>query len=387
MKYKRKIVIVTLLFIVNTVVLSGCWNYKEINEYAIVSGLAIDKSSEDGSYYITFEVIDFAGSSKNIEFVSDIIQAKGKSIFDAARNAIKTSSKRLYWSHANIMIVSQEVAKDGVVQILDFLNRDHEPRGRMHILISREKTAKELLTYQSITTDIKAFSIDEAIMSENNLSKSLDVIAIDFINMLSEDGISAVLPTIGVVVSNEKRIIELSGAAMFSRDKLIGLLDEEDTKYLLFLKDRIEGGVITLKADKESINDDIVFEILNNKTKITPVFTNGKLSINISVVTKVNIDEVGVNRNILDETSREILKMNAENLLKNNLERLVNRVKKDYRVDIFGFGNIVKKNSPQMWKSIGANWSDLFSDLDINVNVEIELKGSGLLEKPLKIGD
>ena len=100
-----------------------------------------------------------------------------------------------------------------------------------------------------------------------------------------------------------------------------------------------------------------------------------------------NIDEVGVNRNILGETSREILKMNAENLLKNNLERLVNRVKKDYRVDIFGFGNIVKKNSPQMWKSIGANWSDIFSDLDINVNVEIELKGSGLLEKPLKIGD
>ena len=40
-----------LILIITLFSLSGCFNYKEINEYAIVSGISIDQKENDPSKY------------------------------------------------------------------------------------------------------------------------------------------------------------------------------------------------------------------------------------------------------------------------------------------------------------------------------------------------
>src|SRR4051794_23013200 len=104
------------------IMLTGCWNYKEIDKLAIVAGAAIDK--EDDQFLLTAEVVKTKGE-KDSKPESLKIEGRGKTIFDATRNINKVSGKRLYWSHAKVIIISQEVAREGIIPAIDLFNRDH----------------------------------------------------------------------------------------------------------------------------------------------------------------------------------------------------------------------------------------------------------------------
>lgn len=383
---KVKIYLILLIMFLNTLLLPGCWNYREIDDLAIVSGLAVDKGTKEGSYLITFELVDFKGGGKETEIHSETVEAEGKTIFDAVRNAIRISARRLFWSHAEAAIVSQDVAREGIIQLVDFINRDAEPREQMYILISKEKTAKELLVQQSILTDIRSFEMEKMINTRKSISKAPAAQVHDIINMLAGDGITLSLPAIGIMINQGEKTSELSGTALFERDKLIGFLDGEDTKYFLFAKDEIKGGLLTLNVRPERSYDDITLEIFESKTKLTPLEANGKIIMSIDVRLKVSIAEIDISRNVIDEEERKILKEKAEQMLKTNIENVIMKVQEDYGVDAFGFGEIIKKEKPTLWKGIKNEWNTMFEEVDTKVNVQIEIKASGQMSKPIKVG-
>lgn len=382
-----KVFLLACLIIMNTVLLSGCWNYREIDDLAIVAGLAIDKSPSSEGYLLTFEIVDLRTGGKEAKIESKRVESEGNTMFDAVRNAIRVSAKRLYWSHVNIVVISQEVAKESILPVLDFINRDAEPREQMHVLVSKEKTARELLDQQSITSDIRAFEIDKMIDSKDSLGKAPEAQVHDIINMLSGEGISVTLPAISIIPNVGEKKSELTGTAIFSQDKLIGFLDAESTKYFLFIKNRIKGGLLTVKEKPQGQADNITLEIFENKTKAEPLYENGKVGIEIRVHTKVAIGELDTSQNVIDEKGRQALKANTEKMLQENIQKVVKQVQTEFGVDAFGFGSTVKKEKPELWKSIKADWNSMFKALETKTIAEVDIKGSGLISKPIKIGD
>ena len=150
--------------------LTGCWNYDEVEDSAIVSGIAIDKGSEGNGYLVTTEIYNFSGSGKENKIESKRIAIEGKTLPDAVKNAVKISPKKLYWGHSDIVIISQEIAKEGILPVVDALIRAFEPRIQMNILVSKEKTAKEILEDQSVTSS--AAEIEKMIIADKKfLSK------------------------------------------------------------------------------------------------------------------------------------------------------------------------------------------------------------------------
>ena len=387
MKKIKLLLLISMIFL-NSVLLTGCWNYREIDSLSIVSGLAVDKSSIDGKFLVTFEVVDFkSGAGKEASLESEKIEGEGKTVFDAVRNAILISSKKLFWSHAGIAIISQDVAKESIIPLIDFINRDTEPRELIQVLVSKEKTAKELLEEKSITTDIRAFEINDMVdFTAESVAKAPKTQIYDITNMLAEEGIALTLPTIGIVVNQGEETAELSGTAIFDRDKLIGFLDSEETKSFLFVQNKIKGGLLTLKENVKSKDDNVTLEIYDNNTRVTPVYSDGIISMDIDVHTKVSIAEVDVSGNAIDEKCCERIKNAAEYMLKKNIEDTIKKVQKHYGVDIFGFGNIVKKEKPEAWKKIRDEWGNIFKNLNINVNVKLTIKSTGLISKPIQIG-
>lgn len=382
----------TLLFIVavivNMTILTSCWDYTEINQHAIVTGVAIDKGSDGHGYSITVEVVDLRGAVKEAKIQSKSIESQGKTLQDAFRNVIKVSGKTLYWSHVEIIIIGKNIAKHGVLPIIDMIHRQYQPRLSIHILISKEETAREMLSQQSITTDIRSIEMSEMINSEKRvISKAPHVDVRNFINDLSGDGISATLPMVGIVLNEGQKTSEISGTAIFKGDKFIGTLNEEDTKFLLFVKNQVKGGVLVLNENLTDFDKDVTFDIKGNKTKVTPVYTGGKLAMRIEVNTKVALGELGVSENLIDEKGRPLLKIEVEKTLKTNIEKVINKVKAEYDSDIFGFGGIVKREMPSLWKSINTNWGSIFRGLPVNITVNVEIINSGLAYKPIKEGD
>ncbi|NLL71368.1 MAG: Ger(x)C family spore germination protein [Epulopiscium sp.] len=375
------------IMLITMLLLSGCWNYREIDKLAIVSGLAIDKNAQGDQFLLTAEIIDLKETMTQSKIASRKIEAKGESIFDAMRNMIKISAKKLYWSHAKAIVVSKDVATQDIVSIVDWISRDHEARITLNLFVSKEQTASELLFQQSVTTDIRSFEMEDMLMGNRSLSKAPNVKVYEFMNDLSEEGISGILPALGITMNMDEKTAELSGTAVFKKEKFIGFLDEEDSKFLLFVKDKIKGGVYTIKVEEESPNEIITLEIFKNKTKITPVYNNDILSIMISTTTEVAIEEQNTTNNYIDEEGRKKLISIAEKTLEQDVENTIKKVQQDFGSDIFGFGRIVKAEMPSLWKTMDKKWDTIFKDLEVHVNSEIKIKNSSLTSAPLKVGD
>ena len=379
--------ILILLIISSILLLSGCWNYREIERLAIVSGLAVDKDENSGEYLLTTEIVDVKETMGKTTLTSKKIDSKGKTILDAIRNMIKISGKKLYLSHAKVFVISQDVAKENIVPIIDWISRDHETRIDIDLLISKEKTAKELLSQQSVTTDIRALEMNFMLDANKSLAKSPKVGTYEFINTLESEGISPTLPAIGITTSENKETSELSGTAIFKKEKLVGFLDEEESKYLLFIRDKIKGGLLSINMSENNPKDKVTLEIFKNKTKIKPVYSGENISINISIKTEVTIEENDTSINNIDEKGRAKLKNESEKFLEKQIGDLIKKVQNEFDSDIFGFGAKIKAEMPHLWKVIKDDWDDIFKDLDVVVNAQIDIRNSGITSKPIEVGD
>ncbi|HBR01069.1 MAG TPA: Ger(x)C family spore germination protein [Ruminiclostridium sp.] len=365
---------------------TSCWNYKDVENLDVVAGCAIDKTGE-GHYTLTVEMINMVVKGRESQPESVILETEGETILDAIRNSISISSPKLYWSHATCLILGQDVASEGIKEILDIIFRDEELRVGIHLFVSEGKTAKELFDAKVLTAVIKSFEIDRRMADEGFLSKSFPVQAYRFIDVLSEEGISGVLPSICITEQKGEKMIELCGSAVFKEDKLLGFLDKEETKSLNFILNNIKGGVIPLKESSDGGAQRISLEILKNKTDIEPMYINNKPSIQINIETEVSLKELNKADNTITQKDLEFIEKEAGNRLKTDIEGFISKVQKKYNSDIFGFGRSFYKNKPSVWKKISHQWKNIFKDLEVKVKPTIRIMDSGMTNTYIHIGD
>ena len=80
------------------------------------------------------------------------------------------------------------------------------------------------------------------------------------------------------------------------------------------------------------------------------------------------------------------LSKTAGEQLKENILELIKKAQNS-GADIFGFGLLIKRNIPKLWKEMGKDWDKHFKEVEAEIIPEIEIVHTGLLKKPLKIGD
>ena len=99
---KIKILIIAILLLT-----TGCWNYRELNETALATGMAIDY--DKGKYEVS---LLFANGKTKEEDKSQItlFSAKGDTIYEAIKNISLTTPKDIYISHLSVVIISDIIA-------------------------------------------------------------------------------------------------------------------------------------------------------------------------------------------------------------------------------------------------------------------------------------
>ncbi|SHI63737.1 Ger(x)C family spore germination protein [Clostridium intestinale] len=382
MKINKKIYIL-LLFIFISTNLSSCWNYREINDMSIVSGVAIDKGGADGKYEVTVELIDIQ-QGKDINMHSKYITLSGNTMFEISRNMIALIGKKLYWSHSKSIIISEDIARDGISGILDWYSRDAETRTDAYILVSKENTAKEILKSKPITENYTSFELSKLLKNEKTLSNVPVVDLWGILDTFAQDGLSTWLPTVKINKNNDDNILQVDGSAIFSKDKLIGCIDENSTKSILFAKDKVKGGLLVLDKESES---PITFEIFKNKTTIKPSIENGNLQFNIYTDTIVSLDEIQSDYEFYTEEGKSELENELSDMLQKSIYSSIKRIQSEYGADILGFGAKLYENNPATWNDVKDDWDKTFKTLTISVNSKVNIKNSAVTSKPIKVGD
>ena len=97
------------------IMMSGCWNYNELNNYSIATGMAIDY--KDDKYIVSFLISNGKrelSSSNKSTYHSTLYSGEGITIYEAIKNIELISTKKLYIGHLTSIVISEEVARRGL---------------------------------------------------------------------------------------------------------------------------------------------------------------------------------------------------------------------------------------------------------------------------------
>lgn len=382
--YKKLFLILFLLILI--IELTSCWNYREIENYEIVAGIALDKQESTGRYILTSEIIEYSKGEKESKISSKIVQSVGDSIFDTVRNTIKETGRKLYFSHTKIMIINKKIAEEGIFPILDWVNRDHETRHNIELFICEENAGDMFYKAKERTDEIISYTLVDKMSSDKSVSKTPDGAMWKFINMVEAEDINGVLPMIRFENHRGNHIPEASGTGIFKKDKLIGTLNEEDTKILLFIDNKIKGGLFIIEDIYEEPYRNVVLEIYKNKTKIEPKHIGDSIIMQINIKTDVGINENMGTENFTDLENKEKLEKLADSALENKINNLVKKVQKEFKVDIFGFGKELNNQMPDLWDKVKDDWEEIFTSVKIEAKSNFIIKDSGFSSYPLRPG-
>jgi spore germination protein KC len=71
---------------------------------------------------------------------------------------------------------------------------------------------------------------------------------------------------------------------------------------------------------------------------------------------------------------------------KKEIDKTIKKVQKEYKSDIFGFGERLYKDNNSYWKKVDKNWNDTFSNMKYNIKTNIIIKNLSSTINAIKEG-
>lgn len=381
---KKMIFIIPIIFL-----LTGCYNYREINELAIVSGVSISKVGDE--IELTTEVINpkkeqDASSGEEPEFI--IYTSRAKSVQEAIRKMIKESPRKMYGAHIEILVIDEGIAREYLMDILDFFARDPEIRSEFKVLVGK---SDDVLKITTPLEKISSENIQNSLENNNQYLGFANVVTYhELISNVLNPNIELVLPVLsmkGNVNSGEDKenitdtLVNatpiIDGMAIFRNNKLIGYLAEEEELTYNILRNSAKNFLVRTNGHDEEY---IVHEIIRLSSKME--FDRHKNEMKITLTGKSAISEVNekIDLENLEEVSKLERKLNQE--LKKIVERSILSIQKEYNSDIFGFGDVIYKSYPKYFQKIKDEFKkDGFQNLKVNVSMKIKGQEKGNLNR------
>jgi spore germination protein KC len=364
----------------------GCWNYREVDMLQVVAGFAVDKGYEGKKYHMTIDLANTSSAGKDKPVSTTILETEGDTVFDAVRNTVKKTGNKLYWSDCQIVVIGSDVAEESILPIVDFLMRDAEPRLTINLLISKEKTAKEVLTAMPATVPIASFEIDKEIeLNAKNQGTTVAYKVYEVYNQLADKNKGVTMAVIHNSENNGKLTNELDGIAVLRNDRLIGFLTPDDARNFLFVVDQVLGGVLLVKASTGNVI--AALEISENKTSIKPEYDGDRITLHIKTSTTAALGELDTTQDYINKEGRKKLKLMAEQQLQNQIRDTIQMVQNQFGVDIFGFDDVVHKSNLVIWNRVKDDWPETFKNLKIDVLSEIDIVNSAYENTPVEGSD
>ena len=358
---KKLIILFLCLFII-----TGCSNYHEINDLAIVSAIGIEKDQE--KFKVTLELYKEVKEGNSAKEESLSITGSGKTIDEAINNSSLMSETLLYFSHVQAIVIDYSYAKYGINEMMDYLSRNTDFSFVSYVVVSEEdkKPSDILSKKEKLDNEI----IGKAIANLFNTTEQNNSIYVankyyNFLTQYVNKRQDVYLPIIKV----EDKKLKLSEMVLFKDDKLIEKLDMSDTETFSLLTNNTDSLFYKVKHN----DSNIVLRIYEGKTKYK--IRNGKIVIDINITS--DIDEINGNADTMDEEVIKKIETSLEKNIKENVNKLIGKLKYS-DCDSLGLQDLV-------YDMYGKKESD-WKNFKIDVKVKNNITKKGLLMNPVRGG-
>ena len=380
---KKFVLIIITLFIL--LISSGCYNYKEINDMAIVSSIGIDKDNKNDKYIVSAQIMNSKESEDSEDSQITVYTKEGNTVHEALRNITLKSPRKLYGNHLSKIVLSEEVAKEGIDNILDIFNRITEVRNEFIITIVKEDKASDVLKVLTTTESIPAEYVKLSLKIADKTSGLTYATKLDeFISLYLKKGIDPVVPVLkidkkekkgttinNITTTNPISKIVIEDLAVTNKGKLETYLKNEEIIGYNFLRNQIQKMIIPVKCDDENNYASIL--ILKNKTKSNAAKKDNKYIINFKINTETIITEYNCKKDLTDEKVIKELEKDTEKKIKRYIKKSLNK-QKETKGKFLGLERIIYLDYPK-YKN---------EDYSVKYNVNVNLVRKGEIRNSVK---
>ncbi|QWU18239.1 Ger(x)C family spore germination protein [Paenibacillus sophorae] len=389
------LLIVSLL----SLLISGCWDDRELNELGIVSGSAYDW--KDNQWQATYQVINPSSGANNTGGTGGgntssppflIYTARGNTIMQAVERTNLTSTRELFFSQSRITVLGEALAKRGIGELIDLLLRKADARQTVYVFITEGEAGRILSQLMQLNRNQGA-GVQLMIEQEARLTSYYPGIQMfELARQLSSESASAAVPEI--LLSGNKLMdrtsditqtdlpsrIAFGRLAVLKGDRFVGWLSQAEAYGLSFMTDKIKMSNISFPSKPEkSDKDDASITLLHSSTTVRPMWENDHYVMDIDIKAGGTLNEIGSSLKLEKESTIRQLESSTERNILEIVEASWRSVKK-LNADVTGFAVSIHRHHPKQWKRIKQedNWDTVFQNIQIRPHVKVKIKRIGL---------
>lgn len=392
--------------------LAGCWNKTELEEMAHVLAVGIDKGDQ-GPYRITVMIAKpdkLAGKDGGGGGESPVLVATVQSPSLSSARVILNGliGRRVSFLHTRGIMVHEELAREEGWPLLDEMLRFRQLRETAFMIVTRQPAAEYLKEMKAALGSDPFKQVEQmtylvrrtaALPSTSQLSAFTSVLnsgygqPVTYYSSLTDkgqggesgsSGDQAEAPfRAGQLPQESDASIEMIGAAAFRGPRMVGVLDGEDTRYLLMLQNKFYSTSVAFK-DPRAPDQYVSVQLSRGRpTRVVVQRLGEKPLIRVDVTLEAQILAIQSGIDYTEpETQGELERAMAEQI-EDKMKAFIARTQ-DWETDIVGFGRhaISRFGTVGQWEAY--DWPKRYPNAEIQTDVTVTLRRFGLTLSPVQ---
>ena len=348
---------------------TGCTGSRHLKDLFIVEGLGID-------YYDNNLSVTLQGLKVNVSNASDTplgnmvvnTSASGTTVSNAINNIAKAVSKRAFFGHNKIIVLSKELAQNDIKNYIDYFFRSEDSRADVAICVSNEK-AKFILESKENDANVPSENILFLINNNEETGQSILVNENEFL-MLYEDKYSDIyLPVIER--KDDESTVKSAGIALFSDNRLAYITNDIETKGFVILNNKAKDVLIQISDEKFGKID---VKLSNIKCKKSASIVENKAYFNVEINADIILGEIekGTQNKLSKKDNKRLCAL---------VEKACNEmISETYNACIYAksnalrIGKFIARDCPEYYEKHLSDSNGGFQEAELNVNSYINLE-------------
>lgn len=382
---------------------SGCWDLREINHLALVMAVGVDKVEGSNRLLVTVQIarpgVAGTGGGGNSATAGEdgpvfIASADGDTLFAAIRNLAQFTSRRIMWAHNMVIVIGESIAREDITPVMDFFSRNQELRLRTWMVIARGTDARSIVETKTGMESIPGASIAALLRYAELPGESIRADVGEALWAFLASDVNPVLPAMelkpratpsGDAQNDPKSSLqaELKGTAIFNGARLVGYVDQDAARGLLWLRGEMKNAVITIQCPDQP-GRNMAVEIRSPKIDMKSELRGGLPVFRVSVNTAGWLNEQDC---VTEDVGVIELKTMVERAfakgIEDDIRNALRTVQQDLGTDALLYGFRMHRQHPDWWREHGARWHDLFPKVPTEIEVQTRIPKMGIYIRPM----
>ncbi|NIK21719.1 Ger(x)C family spore germination protein [Paenibacillus lupini] len=365
--------------------LTGCWDRREINDVAFVLAGGADKEGDNIRISVLIPLTGNMGDSgggggSGGQKPYSIKTETGKTVSEAVSKLQSRLSRHLFFGHRRVIIVGEELARTGGIEtVIDAITRTPEKRLSTFIAVS-EGSALDMLNADTRLERFSAESMREELQSETSAGINLKEILYKLISIGDDAYFPYVQKVKTKIEGQESEDIRSDGFVLFHNGRMTGELTGNSALGFRLLNQSIRNYDETINIDGSYLT----VSINQAKISIKPIVKNEELSYRIHSRVKVSIrEDKNLERNYSYSEQRYQIEQSIAQHVVDNINLAINKMQQN-NSDAIGFGLQAYRAYPKIWTTkYRKDWDELFPKIKFEVTGEANVFRLGMSSENL----